>query len=139
MIGQRIRSETDTCLVGTHNICPRSVILRFDASMEAVSGSDCRANTPKLCDRNAPLSVLSEDLQRRFNASASLIKCCQLNLRDAPSDFARYTFKYKSTTKISRPPCKHQGPKWQHVTLPSAIITPLPWLTFALPFSPFGV
>ncbi|MFZ1727775.1 MAG: hypothetical protein WBO29_03485, partial [Albidovulum sp.] len=26
----------------------------------------------------------------------------------------------KSTTKISRPPCKQQGPKWQHFTLPAA-------------------
>ena len=37
-----------------------------------------------------------------------------------PPRRARRTFKYKSTTKISRPPSKQKGPKWQHFTLPAA-------------------
>jgi hypothetical protein len=42
------------------------------------------------------------------------------NLSGIPPRGARRTFKYKSTTKISCPPCNQQGPKWQHFTLPAA-------------------
>jgi len=43
---------------------------------------------------------------------------CRSFAHTAPTREAN--FRYKSTTKIFRPPGKQQGPKWQHFTLPAA-------------------
>jgi len=64
----------------------------------------------------------------------------QFNRRNGASTMpprrARRTFKYKSTTKISRPPCNQKGPKWQHFTLPAARLSRhYRGSLFALPFS----